>query len=244
MKMMCNILLVIGLLAGIQCNSQENPNQQKKEGDKISLPTPDSKGDMSLEKTLENRRSVRSFSQKSLSLSDIGQILWAAQGITEKVEQPPAQWKGDEWMGGKRTAPSAGALYPMEIYLIVSQVEGLEEGIYYYHPGNHELRRVARGEIREKLASAALGQSCIKEAPASIVMTGVYERTANKYGDRAQRYVHIETGAIAQNIYLQAEPLELGTVFVGAFQDEEMSKLLKLPKKESPLGIMPIGHPE
>ncbi len=244
MKMIFNILLLIGLLAGTQCNSQENPKQQKKEGNKISLPTPDLKGDISVEKTLEDRRSVRAFSQKSLALSDIGQILWAAQGITEKVEQPPAQWKGDEWMGGKRTAPSAGALYPMEIYLIVSQVEGLDEGVYWYHPGNHELRKVVSGEIRKKLSSAALEQSCIQEAPASIVMTGVYERTANKYGDRSQRYVHIETGAIAQNIYLQAEPLELGTVFVGAFQDEEVSKLLNLPQKESPLGIMPIGHPE
>lgn len=242
--MMFNILLLIGLLAGTQCNSQENPNQQKKDGEKISLPTPVLKGDISLESTLEGRRSERSFSEKPLSLSDIGQILWAAQGITEKVKQPPAQWKGDEWMGGKRTAPSAGALYPMEIYLIATRVEGLEKGVYWYHPGNHELRLVLEGEIGKKLASAALGQGCIRQASANIVMTGVYERTANKYGDRAQRYVHIEAGAIAQNIYLQAESLKIGTVFVGAFQDEEVKKLLDLPQKESPLGIMPIGHPE
>ncbi|MFO8234671.1 MAG: SagB/ThcOx family dehydrogenase [Bacteroidales bacterium] len=239
MKLICSIFLLTGLFAGIQCNSQEPGN---KDGDAISLPSPGTKGDVSIESTLENRRSVREFSDKPLTLSDIGQILWAAQGITEKMEQPPAQWKGDEWMGGKRTAPSAGALYPMEIYLIASRVEGLDEGVYWYHPGEHELRLVLEGEIGKKLASAALGQSCIRQASANIVMTGVYERTANKYGERAQRYVHIETGAVAQNIYLQAESLDLGTVFVGAFQDEELIQLLELPEKESPLGIMPLGH--
>lgn len=242
MKTICSILLMIGLFTGTHCSSQESQNQQKKEGDRISLPAPGTKGDMSIESTLENRRSVREFSEESLTLSDIGQIMWAAQGITQKMEEPPSQWKGDEWMGGKRTAPSAGALYPMEIYLVSSRIEGLDKGVYWYHPGDHELRLVVKGNFSKKLSSAALGQNSIQEAPANIILTGVYERTAHKYGDRAQRYVHIETGAVAQNIYLQAESLELGTVYVGAFRDEDVSQLLQLPQKESPLGIMPLGH--
>ena len=244
MKMICGIMLLTGLFAGMQCSSQENPNPMDKEAYKIPLPAANIDGNTSIESTLENRRSVREFSQKSLTLPDISQIMWAAQGITQKQDHPPAYWSGDEWMGGLRTAPSAGALYPMEIYLVASRVEDLDKGIYWYHPGDHELRVVFKGDTGDKLASAALGQNAIKEAPANIVLTGIYEQTAHKYGDRAQRYVHIETGAIAQNIYLQTASLELGTVFVGAFQDKAVSRLLQLQEKESPFGIMPLGYPE
>ena len=194
----------------------------------IELPKPVSTGDVPVEQALDKRRSVRDFSRKALALSDVSQLLWAAQGITSRR--------------GFRTAPSAGALYPLELYLIAGNVDGLEPGVYRYRPKSHELVPGVSDDRRKALAAAALDQSWVRRAPAVLVIAAVYERTRKKYGQRTGRYVHIEVGGAAQNVYLQSEALDLATVFVGAFDDQAVSEALELPHDHEPLGLMPVGH--
>lgn len=207
------------------------------------LPAPRFDSQFSVEKALKSRQSVREYRDRPLSLTEISQILWAAQGFTRERKEPPARWNPKyEWQGGLRTAPSAGALYPMEIYLLAGKVEGLPAGLYKYLPKHHALKKVSDLDKRKELCRAALNQSQIEKAPAVIVMAAVYERTSYKYGERAERYVHLEAGSIAENIYLQATALSLGTVLVGAFSDPDVKKILALPSEEIPLVIMPLGH--
>jgi len=194
----------------------------------IVLPPVDLDGPISVETALNERRSVRDYSKAPLSLKDVSQLLWAAQGITSPR--------------GFRTAPSAGALYPLEVYLVAGNVAELEPGVYRYRSKGHVLEVIEPGDQRGQLSSAALGQSCIKEAGAVIVITAVYERTADKYGARAVRYVRIETGQAAQNIYLQAVSRNLGIVLVGAFDDSRVQRILHLPDDHLPLGLMPVGR--
>jgi SagB-type dehydrogenase family enzyme len=198
----------------------------------ISLPGPRLKGEMTLEEAILQRRSRRDFKDSPLTLGEVSQVLWAAQGITAET--------------GLRAAPSAGALYPLELYLVVGKegVEGLGEGVYHYLPQSHSLEPTLAGDVRQTLARLSLQQMWIAEAPLSLLITAEYERTTKKYGDRGVRYVHMEAGHAGQNVYLQAEALGLGTVTVGAFQDEEISKALNLPQSYSLLYVMPIGHPE
>lgn len=122
-------------------------------------------------------------------------------------------------------------------------MEGLEEGLYKYIPAHHSLKFIRSGELKDELARSALNQRFISRAPASLMLCAIYERTAWHYGKRARRYVHMEIGHAGQNIYLQAEALGLGTVAVGAFNDEMVGKLLGLEKDENPLYIMPLGIP-
>jgi SagB-type dehydrogenase family enzyme len=194
----------------------------------IDLPSPSSDGDVALETAIHERRSVREFSKQSLSLDDIAQLLWAAQGVTSR--------------DGGRTAPSAGALYPLELYLVAGNVDSLPAGVYHYRSEGHRLRHVADGDLRNALAAAALDQSWVRRAPVVLLFAGVYERSAGKYGQRARRYTHIEVGHAAQNVYLQAVARNLGTVIVGAFQDAEVQEVLGLPKDHAPLALMPVGH--
>ena len=194
----------------------------------IRLPGPAQDSKTSIEKALLKRRSVRSFKDSSLTLAEVSQLLWAAQGITSP--------------GGLRTAPSAGALYPLEIYLVAGNVDALPDGVYHYRPVKHELARVIRGDKRTELCAAALGQTSVRNAAAVIVFAAVYERTTVKYGARGVQYVHMETGHAAQNVSLQAVPLHLGTVVIGAFQDAEVRKVLKMPDREQPLYVMPVGR--
>ncbi len=198
----------------------------------ISLPDPRLKGEMSLEEAILNRRSRRDFGDSALALAEVSQILWAAQGITDET--------------GLRAAPSAGALYPLDLYLVVGErgVEELEEGVYHYLPQSHSLQLTLAGDVRQTLARLSVEQMFIAEAPLSLLITAEYERTTKKYGERGVRYVHMEAGHVGQNVYLQAEALGLGTVTVGAFQDEEISQALDLPSSYRPLYVMPIGHPE
>jgi SagB-type dehydrogenase family enzyme len=183
---------------------------------------------MSVEEALMKRRSVRVFKEGPVMLAELSQLIWAAQGVTDPR--------------GPRTAPSAGALYPLELYVVAGNVNGLPQGLYKYGPGRHELLSVAKGDRRNDLCNAALGQSSIRRAALVLVLSGVYERTTAKYGERGIRYVHMEAGHAAQNVYLQAVPLGLGTVVIGAFHDEEVKKVLKLDDKERPLYIMPVGR--
>jgi len=196
---------------------------------KIKLPEPKYESDTSVEKALLERRSVRRYKDEPLTLGEVSQLLWAAQGIT------------DQRLGFK-TAPSAGALYPLELYVLVGNVDGIARGVYKYVPRGHELLKVVDEDLRDSLAVAALRQSCVRDGAIDLVFTAVYERTTGKYGDRGIRYVHMEVGHAAENVCLQAVSLGLGTVVVGAFRDEEVKKVLSLPKEERPLCIMPIGR--
>ena len=204
------------------------PMPSLERGAVIRLPEPRYDSDVSIEQTLLQRRSIRSYTGEPLTLEEVSQLLWAAQGITDPR--------------GFRTAPSAGALYPLEVYVVVGDVENLACAIYKYEPDEHELVLLIKGDKRSELADAALRQSWVKEGAVAIVFTAVYGRTAIKYGERGIRYVHIEVGHAAQNLCLQATAMGLGVVTVGAFHDEEVSRLLNLPKDEEPLYIIPVGR--
>jgi SagB-type dehydrogenase family enzyme len=198
--------------------------------DVMPLPEPVRSGVISIEYVINNRRSVRAFTDAQVALKDLAQLLWAAQGIT-----------GED--GIKRAAPSAGAKYPMEIFVVAGGVTWLGPGVYRYRPESHDLAIVKKGDFRQALSDAALSQEWIASAPVSIVITGVYERTMEKYGERGTRYVHIEAGAVAENIYLQAVALKLGTTYVGAFSDEDVQAVLGT-NEVAPLGILPVGAPQ
>lgn len=202
--------------------------QKREVGERIKLPEPDYANETSVEAALLRRRSIRAYSGEEVTLEEVSQLLWAAQGLT-------APWGG-------RTAPSAGALYPLELYLVVGDVKGMDNGVYSYRPKEHALKKVADGDVRAELAAAALGQECVKEAAIDLVFTAVYERTTAKYGERGIRYVHIEVGHAAQNVYLQADSLDLGTVVVGAFMDREVKRVVHAGAQEEPLYIMPVGR--
>lgn len=193
----------------------------------IILPPPRFVGDQSLESLLQQRRSVRAYSDEALSLEELGQLLWAAQGITHSE--------------GLRTAPSAGALYPLELFIVVGHVKNMDQGIYHYDPKGHRLRQITHRDIRKALAQAALSQPWIREAVAVLVFTAVVERTTVKYGQRGIRYVHMEVGHAAQNVFLQAEALGVDTVVVGAFDDRAIIEVLDLPSSMQPFMLMPLG---
>lgn len=194
----------------------------------IILPEPRPDSRTSVESALRRRRSVREFDQRSLTLSEVSQLLWAAQGVSNPE--------------GKRTAPSAGALYPLEVLVVAGKAGELSAGVYRYRPASHDLLLLAQGDKRAKLAAAALAQDWLADAPATIVLAAVYARTARKYGRRAERYVHMEAGHAAQNVHLQAVALDLGTVVVGAFDDAEVKRVLSLEAEEQPLYLMPVGR--
>ncbi|MCX8123341.1 MAG: SagB/ThcOx family dehydrogenase [Spirochaetes bacterium] len=196
--------------------------------DSITLPQPLFDDNMSVGLALKKRRSVRNFATTAISLYQLSQILWAANGLSS---------------GYYRTAPSAGATYPLSCYAVIGQVETIEKGLYRYVVKNHRLQRLLPYDLRSALCRAALHQKFIEMAPVSIVVTAVYERTTGHYGQRGIRYVHMEAGHVGQNISLQAVALGLGTVMVGAFQDEVVKEVLSLDKYEEPLYIIPVGRP-
>ncbi len=194
----------------------------------IKLPEPRYKSQVSVEEAILNRRSIRNYLNKPIDLSELSQLLWSVQGITDKERN-------------FRTVPSAGALYPLEIFAVVGKVFSLQEGIYRYLPFSHEIVKMKNGDFRSALSFAALDQSCVKNGAVDIVISGVYDRITKKYGERGIRYTYMEAGHAAQNVYLQAEALGLGTVVVGAFWDDKVKELLDL-KEEVPLYIMPVGR--
>lgn len=178
---------------------------------------------------LRQRRTHRVFASQSLTFAEVAQLLWAAQGITSRE--------------GYRTAPSAGALYPLELHLITGHVDGLPAGSYRYDPAGHTLKSEVPKDLRRAVAAAALHQNWIARAPAIVVVCGVDARTTRKYGKRGIRYVQMEVGHASQNLLLQAVALGLAGATVGAFNDEQLHQLLDLPEGERPLVILPIGHP-
>lgn len=189
----------------------------------IALPKPQGKGPVSLEEALAKRASVRDFRPRALTQEETAQILWSAGGLNRS-------WGG-------RTAPSAGALYPLEIDIVTP------DGVFRYLPERHQLEPRASGNVIAKLAAAAHGQNCVARAPSIVVISAVYGRTKRRYGSRAERYVHMEAGHAAQNVHLQAVALGLGSVAVGAFDDDEVHRILILGKDERPLYLIPVGEP-
>jgi SagB-type dehydrogenase family enzyme len=150
--------------------------------------------------------------------------MWAGQGITDRTQ-------------GFRTAPSAGATYPLEIYLVT------HDGLFHYAAPDHRLEQLGSEDLRRPLAKAAADQDWIAEAALNVVIACVRDRTRAKYGDRAERYIQFEAGHAAQNILLQAAAMGLGGVPVGAIYEDQIKELLGLPEKEEPLYLLAIGHP-
>lgn len=198
----------------------------------ISLPAPAS-GSSPLEEVLVSRRSRRRFTGKPIPLDLLSRLLFAAQGVTGEAQGLQL-----------RTAPSAGALYPLESYVVALRITGLEPGIYRYLPKAHALEEVRRGDLEGKLHSACLSQGALLDAAFHLVLTELPARMEWKYGPRTDRYSAMEAGAIGQNLYLLAEALGLGTVAVGAFDERALASLLGVePGQEIPLLVHPVGIP-
>ncbi len=194
----------------------------------IALPPP-LELDYPLGRAIAKRRSRRSWLRKPVELEKVSTLLWAAQGVTSRE--------------GFRASPSAGATYPLELYLVACDVAGLEPGIYHYSPREHSLRIVVKGSLCRELGRACLNQEWVSTAPLNIVIAAVFERTTGYYGRRGVGYVYIEVGHAAQNIYLVSEAMNLGTVAVGAFYDDEVAKVVNLSHGEKPLYVLPAGYP-
>ncbi len=184
---------------------------------------------VSIERCIRERRSVREFRDRALTEDELGQLLWAAQGVTAA--------------DGRRAVPSAGALYPLELYAVCANVRGLACGVYHYNSARHEVLLIAPDYQPEKLADAAFGQGWIVSASAVICIAAAFERPTFKYGNRGRGYVYIEAGHAAQSLMLQAVALGLASTMVGAFSDEEASLVLHLAAGETPLCLLPVGHP-
>lgn len=196
---------------------------------KIPLPREMARGGMSLEEAIQKRRSVRDYSRQPLSLAELARLLHSGGGITEPTYP-------------LRAAPSAGALYPVELYAVVNRVEGLPKGIYHYSPRDHSLELVKEGDFGLEMMRHAVGQEMVWHAAAVLVLTAIFQRTRVKYGERAYRYVLLDAGHVGENIYLAATSLGLGPCGIGAFFDDDLSNLLGIDgKEEAPLYLVAVG---
>ena len=225
--------LSAAIMIGWASNSIHAQADQKKAtvsaGDTISLPAAKLSGSKSVEEAISQRRSVREISDAVLELGKLSQLLWAAQGITDKKN-------------GFRAAPSAGAKYPLEIYVFAGNIENLPAGLYRYLPDGHRLLTIANYDCRSALARSIYDYESILTPPLVLVIGADFSRTESKYGTaRSPRYVYIEAGACAENIALQAQTLYLSTVLMGAFDDNFVFKACRM-EKEQPVLIMPVGY--
>lgn len=211
--------------------------ENRPEGPTVELPAPRFEGSVSVEAALKNRRSIRTYLDKPLTLEEVSQLLWSAYGITMTREKMPPFLRG-----GFRTAPSAGARYPLDIYLAAFNVTGLPAGIYWYDSERHRLLRLAEGDRRAEVSGACFDQPQFKTAAAAIAYSAVFERSMSKYGKRGrERYVCMDLGHSAENVYLQSYALDIGTCAIGAFTDVAMKLAFKMTRAEEPLYIMPVG---
>ncbi len=226
-RVICITLVMIPVLLAGACIDKGETGQNARQEGEIMLPEPRTTGEISIEEAMIHRRSVRRYSKEPITLNDLSQLLWAAQGITSEE--------------GFRTAPSAGALYPLELYVVAGNVDGLSGGVYRYRAEGHTLQRIRDGDLRGNLSECALHQTQITGAAVDIVFAAVFKRTTAKYGERGVRYVYIEAGHAAQNVYLQAGALGLGVCAVGAFYEQEVSELLALSGDETPIYILTVG---
>jgi SagB-type dehydrogenase family enzyme len=187
---------------------------------------------MSVEEAIAKRRSVREYATDPITLADLSQLLWAAQGLTDARKR-------------RRASPSAGALYPLEFYVVVRErgIVGLSAGIYHYSPEDQRITLVKDGDKSGELRAAALDQEVVSLAAVNIVTTAILQRTRPKYGERGLQYVYQESGHVAENVFLQAVSLGLGTVVVGAFDEEKIRSILGARPEERPIYIQPVGAP-
>lgn len=222
------VLFLVAIAAVLPgCNENQVTVMAGEEG-KIMLPEPQKDSDTSIEEALFARRSVREYSEEPMTLAQVSQLCWAAQGITGEY--------------GFRTAPSAGGLYPLKVYVVAGNVDGLAAGVYVYDPASHSLAKILDGDLRRDLMEVTLDQAWVGQAALDIVITGDYDVVGVKYGERGVRYTHLEAGHAAQNICLQCVGLKLGTVTIGAFDDAGIQKTLGIPENETPLYVMPVGN--
>lgn len=232
---LCFILLFF-LIPLLHFCQNANVMNERNYASEIQLPPPSYKGSMSVEEALLKRRSIRSFTNQPLTLQQVSQLLWSAYGVTKLSTASGRSYK---------TAPSAGATYPLEIYLMAGNVIDLPQGIYKYNPEKHTLRLHKTGDLRQQITDASLGQNMLTQAPITIIYAAVYERTTSRYGNRGkERYVPMDVGHSAQNVYLQATAMGLGTCAVGAFHDKELQKVLEFPQPEEVIYLMPVGYPK
>ncbi|MGB9852916.1 MAG: SagB/ThcOx family dehydrogenase [Candidatus Kapaibacteriota bacterium] len=197
----------------------------------IMLPKANYEGRTSLEKVIATRRSVRNFKDEGITLSNIAQLLWAAQGVTDKINR-------------FRTAPSAGALYPLEVFVAVRKADGLGPGVYKYLPDGHKLVKIKDGDVSKAIMKEALWQEWVEKSAIIIVYSAVFGRTTWKYGERGIQYVYMEVGHSAQNVCLQAVSLGLATTTIGAFNDAGIKSVIGMKENETPLYILPVGIPK
>ena len=221
MLLLTGALLVAALLLLHDLSGYAMAQEEISESAIVKLPSPKLDGSVSVEKAMAQRRSIRTYKDEPLSLAQVSQILWAAQGITDPKS-------------GKRTAPSAMASYFLELYLISGDVSDLPQGMYKYRAEGHQLVEIEKGDVKARLFEAA-GQAPIKSAPAALIITGDSERS------KKPEWMHLEAGHAAQNVYLQAVSLELGTVVMAGFKPEEVAKALNIPEEEKVIYIMPLG---
>lgn len=221
--------IMLSTMGSSSTESKRHRGEHRTSSERIALPAPRLDGSMPVEQAIAKRRSVRQYASQALTLEEISQLLWSAGGTTDTE--------------GHRAAPSAGALYPMELSLFANSVVGIESGLYRYQASDHSLTLVRRGRLLTELSEAALGQDCVSQAPAVVLISAIPERTTVKYGARGIRYIHMEAGHAAQNLALQAVALGLGCVTVGAFRDDELRRIARCGKGEEPLYLLPVGHP-
>jgi SagB-type dehydrogenase family enzyme len=198
----------------------------------VVLPAPFLNGGLPLTEAINQRRSIRDFSSEPVLLFQLSQVLWSAQGITDSLQN-------------LRSVPSAGASYPLEIYVVVGDnaVREVDCGVYYYEVGMHRLSMHLQEDLRSALAEAALNQDSISVAPISLVICAEYDRTLARYSAKGESYIYMEAGHAGQNVYLQAVALGLGSLAIGAFRDDDVRRVLKLKSSMRPLCIMPVGKP-
>jgi SagB-type dehydrogenase family enzyme len=233
LKKITNYLMAIFLMPFLPIRKAMAKKMIGKAGkeDYMNLPKPRLEGEVSVEQAIKHRRTIRSYRSELLTLEQLSQILWAAQGITDD-------------RACKRSAPSGGALYPMDIYAVVGDngVKGLKAGIYHYDPHKHAASMITEGDLRNDLARAALSQMWMARAPLNMVITSEYSRIMSKYGTRGVRYAMIEAGHVGQNIFLQVEALGLRAGIVGAFHDKDVIRVMNITRSHEPLLIMPVGY--
>ena len=224
-----------GKLPGHRLDWSTKPSVYKKypESEKIDLPSPVEQGGLGLWEVIRARRSVRAYTQDPMSLKDLSQILWATQGITASI--------GDHRL---RAAPSAGALYPIETYLVINNVENIAKGVYHYSIKSHLLEELKLGDFRRKITHAALEQRMCLEATVVFIWTAIFFRTKWKYNQRAYRYIYLDAGHIAQNLALSATSIGLGSCQIGALYDDELNQIINVDgTQESAIYMSIVGYP-
>jgi len=214
----------------LRWGSEPEKEKEYEGAQEIVLPDP-SQGNLTLEEAIDRRRSIRDYSGRPLPIASVSRLLHASSGITGEGGDPHL-----------RSAPSAGALYPIETYVVAYRVEGIPSGIYHYRPSGHRLELIREGDFRDEFIAAGLHQDMAGRCNLLYILTAVFRRATWKYGERGYRYAYIEAGAMSQNIYLQATSLGLGSVVMGAFFDDRVLDLIGVDgRKEAPILLQAVG---